>query len=116
MNIPAFQWRQLLRANLTAGILTLLMVIGMMIVIANAESRPSPYIRRADAIGDYTPAEMQRELTRLGVMVDANSLRLQELNDNMKISQGVVLGIGSVVAILQILQALGFRRRVDSGK
>jgi hypothetical protein len=54
--------------------------------------------------------ELNRAIDRIDKHLEFDDAQLADLKDDQHTWKGIVVGIGSVIAILELLQALGFAR------
>ena len=54
--------------------------------------------------------ELEREIDESNVKINGNATRIEDLQRDVWIWKGAVLGIGGLITILELLQALGFAR------
>lgn len=79
----------------------------------NAQSIVSNQIselKNSENIHELKIDDVNRAIDRIDKHIEFDDAQLADLKDDQHTWKGIVVGIGSVIAILELLQALGFAR------
>ena len=79
---------------------------------AQSVSNEISSLRNTNDLQQYQITDLGHNIERLEKHLEYDDNRLNDLQDDQHTWKGIVVGIGSVMAILELLQALGFARKV----
>lgn len=110
---------QILLRYLTVAVASSLFGAGLLMTVL-AQERPlpmdrPPLVQTAIALNSMRIDDSEKALAKLDATIREDELRIQELTTDVATVRGVGMGLGAVLALLQVLQALvGRMKRNDS--